>query len=87
MLTLSSPSNNPHDAEKPVTSGKLYTSLYAWQRDTYVEPQKNAIWYGLLGRSSSAPARSQTGKYALLGLTNLITVSGLIGVESPVPDR
>lgn len=76
---------NPHDVKKPVTSGKLYTSLFVRHWDSYVEPQKNTIWYGLLEQSSLSPARRQAGKYAVLGLTNLIAVSGLAGVESPIP--
>ncbi|CAL5867797.1 uncharacterized protein PFLUO_LOCUS2018 [Penicillium psychrofluorescens] len=76
---------NPHDAKKPYTTGKLYTSLFVRHWDAYVEPQKNAIWYGLLEKAPLSPARRQAGKYSVSGLTNLIAVSGLNGVESPIP--
>lgn len=76
---------NPHDAKKPRTTGRLYTSLFVRHWDSYVEPQKNAIWYGLLEQAPLAPARRQAGKFSVSGLTNLISASGLTGVESPIP--
>ncbi|KAJ5218243.1 uncharacterized protein N7498_000342 [Penicillium cinerascens] len=76
---------NPHDAKKPYTSGRLYTSLFVRHWDSYIEPQKNAIWYGLLQQAPLAPARRQAGKFSVSGLTNLISVSGLGAVESPIP--
>lgn len=76
---------NPHDAKKPHTTGRLYTSLFVRHWDAYVEPQKNAIWYGLLEQAPLSPARRQAGKFSVSGLTNLISVSGLTGVESPIP--
>lgn len=76
---------NPHDAKKPHSSGKLYTSLFVRHWDSYVEPQKNAIWYGLLEQAPLESARRCAGKYSVSGLTNLIQVSGLVGVESPIP--
>ncbi|KAJ5463640.1 HelicaseC-terminal [Penicillium sp. IBT 31633x] len=76
---------NPHDAKKPHTTGKLYTSLFVRHWDSYVEPQKNAIFYGLLEQAPLSPARRRAGKYSVSGLTNLIAVSGLTGVESPIP--
>ncbi|KAJ9214466.1 hypothetical protein DTO166G4_3870 [Paecilomyces variotii] len=76
---------NPKDAKKPHSTGRLYTSLFVRHWDSYVEPQKNAIWYGLLQRAPDSPASRQSGKYSVSGLTNLITISGLTGVESPIP--
>lgn len=76
---------NPHDAKKPPTTGRVYTSLFVRHWDTYIEPQKNAIWYGLLERAPLSPARRLAGRYSLSGLTNLFQVSGLAGVESPIP--
>lgn len=76
---------NPHDSKKPHTTGRLYTSLFVRHWDSYVEPQKNAIWYGLLEQAPLSPARRQAGKFTVSGLTNLISVSGLAGVESPIP--
>lgn len=76
---------NPHDAKKSHTTGRVYTSLFVRHWDAYVEPQKNSIWYGLLEQAPLSPARRLAGKYSVSGLTNLITVSGLAGVESPMP--
>ncbi|KAJ5899859.1 Helicase C-terminal [Penicillium taxi] len=76
---------NPHDSKKPHTSGRLYTSLFVRHWDSWIEPQKNAIWYGLLEQAPLTPARRQAGKFSVSGLTNLISVSGLTGVESPIP--
>ncbi|OJJ99482.1 hypothetical protein ASPACDRAFT_79375 [Aspergillus aculeatus ATCC 16872] len=76
---------NPHDAKKPTSTGRLYTSLFVRHWDSYVEPQKNAIWYGLLQQAPLSPPTRQAGKYAVSGLTNLIQVCGLTGVESPIP--
>ncbi|KAJ5777056.1 Oligopeptidase family protein [Penicillium odoratum] len=76
---------NPQDAKKPHTTGRLYTSLFVRHWDAYVDPQKNSIFYGLLEQAPLSPARRQAGKYSVSGLTNLISVSGLTGVESPIP--
>lgn len=75
---------NPHDVKKPLTSGKLYTSLFVRHWDTYVGAQRNAIWYGLLQRSPVSPATRQSGKYSLSELTNLQAAGGLTGVECPM---
>ena len=74
---------NPKDATKPLSSARLYTSLFVRHWDSYIEPQKNAIWYGLLQIRPSASGLRQ--RYSLSGLTNLMAVSGLEGVESPIP--
>ncbi|KAJ5591808.1 uncharacterized protein N7459_002177 [Penicillium hispanicum] len=76
---------NPHDAKKPHTTGRVYTSLFVRHWDAYVEPQKNAIWYGLLEQAPMSPPRRQAGKFSVSGLTNLISVSGLTGIEAPIP--
>lgn len=76
---------NPKDAKKPHSTGRLYTSLFVRHWDSYIEPQKNAIWYGVLQIVPSSTGGRQAGKYSLSGLTNLMAVSGLVGVESPIP--
>lgn len=75
---------NPKDAKKPFSSGRYYTSLFVRHWDTYIEPQRNALWYGLLQLAPSA-ASGTPKKYTVSGLTNLLAVSGLDGVESPIP--
>ncbi|KKK26853.1 hypothetical protein ARAM_003451 [Aspergillus rambellii] len=76
---------NPHDAKKPFSTGRVYTSLFVRHWDSYVEPQQNAIFYGLLQRAPLSPATRQAGRYSVSGLTNLIAICGLTGVESPIP--
>lgn len=75
---------NPHDVRKPLSSGKLYTSLFVRHWDAYTGPQKNAIWYGLLQRAPLSPATRHAGKYSVSGITNLQAISGLTGVECPI---
>ncbi|OXV10489.1 hypothetical protein Egran_01751 [Elaphomyces granulatus] len=75
---------NPKDAKKPLSSARLYTSLFVRHWDSYAEPQKNTIWYGLLQITPSS-ASGPRKKFSLSGLTNLMAVSGLEGVESPIP--
>lgn len=76
---------NPHDVKKPLSTGRVYTSLFVRHWDAWIEPQKNTIWYGLLQRAPLSPPTRHAGKYSISGLTNLIAVSGLNGVESPIP--
>ncbi|KAI9373192.1 Alpha/Beta hydrolase protein [Aspergillus egyptiacus] len=76
---------NPQDAKKPLSTGKLYTGLFVRHWDSYIEPQRNAIFYGLLQRAPLTPVTRHAGKYSLSGVTNLIAICGLTGVESPIP--
>lgn len=77
---------NPRDVQEPHSSGKLYTSLFVRHWDAYVEPQKNTIWYGVLEQAPLSAASKRAGKFSVSsGLTNLIAVCGLDGVESPIP--
>jgi pre-mRNA-splicing helicase BRR2 len=75
---------NPQDAKKPLSSGKYYTSLFVRHWDAYIEPQKNSLWYGLLQELPSAIA-NKSKKYASSSVNNLLAVSGLTGVEAPIP--
>ncbi|KAE8346850.1 hypothetical protein BDV24DRAFT_122319 [Aspergillus arachidicola] len=77
--------HNPQDAKKPHTTGRLYSSLFVRHWDSYIEPQTNSIWYGLLQQAPLTPATRHAGKYSTSALTNLISVCGLTGVESPIP--
>ena len=76
---------NPHDAKKPLSSARLYTKLFVRHWDAYTTPQKNSIFYGLLQRAPFSPATRHAGKYSVSGLTNLLAVTGLTGVECPMP--
>jgi pre-mRNA-splicing helicase BRR2 len=71
--------HNPKEAEKPRSSGKIYTSLFVRHWDTYVEPQKNSIFYGTLKRSS------YSDRYSLSRLSNLLHSFGVGYLECPIP--
>lgn len=73
---------NPKQAKKPLSSGKLYTSLFVRHWDTYVEPQKNSVWFGTLRRSSYGPGR---GEYSLSTPINLLHAFGVGDLECPIP--
>ncbi|KAK2758623.1 hypothetical protein FQN54_003313 [Arachnomyces sp. PD_36] len=73
---------NPKQAKKPHSSGKLYTSLFVRHWDTYVEPQRNSVWYGTLRRSSSNPGNRE---YSVTPLVNLLHSFGVGDLECPIP--
>ncbi|PGH07760.1 hypothetical protein AJ80_07965 [Polytolypa hystricis UAMH7299] len=76
--------HNPTEAKKPLSSGKLYTSLFVRHWDKYIQPQKNALWYGTLQLQPSIHGRS-TDYYCLSELKNLFRLLDLKNVESPIP--
>ena len=65
---------NEEDEPRKYSSGRLYESLMVRHWDHYVEPQRNALWHGILQR--------QKPRYTLGKLTNVLKGSGL---ESPIP--
>lgn len=69
---------NPEAEKKPLSSAKVYTSLFARHWDSWVSENRNAIFYGTLQH------HSKEGTYALAapGLTNILAGTGL---QSPVP--
>ncbi|KIW01699.1 uncharacterized protein PV09_06878 [Verruconis gallopava] len=67
---------NPETAPKRFTTGRLYKSLFVRHWDTYVAPQRNAIFYGSLA------VCSESGRYVLSKLDNVLVGTGL---ESPIP--
>lgn len=66
---------NPELAEVPLSSARVYDSLFVRHWDTYITPQKSAIFSGSL--SSSGGIYSSSG-----GVKNLF--GGVKGLESPV---
>jgi dipeptidyl aminopeptidase/acylaminoacyl peptidase len=70
---------NPETAEKPHTTGRVYTSLFVRHWDSYVTENTSAIWYGLL--------RPMGGAYGLAppGLVNALKGTKDLRLESPVP--
>ncbi|OJD21025.1 hypothetical protein ACJ73_07638 [Blastomyces percursus] len=75
---------NPSTAKKPLSSGKLYTSLFVRHWDEYITPQKNAIWLGTLQKASSS-AEDKRSRYKLSELKNLFNFIGWPEIESPIP--
>ncbi|KLU87712.1 hypothetical protein MAPG_06706 [Magnaporthiopsis poae ATCC 64411] len=78
--------NPDKDDEKVYHTGRVYSSLYVRHWDSYVNKNKNTVWYGVLKRQpasgsdgmSAAPAMSVEGQ----GLINALAGTKL---ESPVP--
>ena len=67
---------NPELEPKRHATGALYDSTFVRHWDEYVNPNRNAIWYGLL--------RPDAGKYKLSGLNNAMRGSN-VTLESPIP--
>ncbi|KAL8647886.1 MAG: hypothetical protein Q9226_006244 [Calogaya cf. arnoldii] len=66
-------------AEKPASTARIYTDIYVRHWDTYLTPQRNAVFGGVLRRGN--------GTYSLAGeLTNYVTGKcNATCAESPVP--
>ncbi|OIW35372.1 hypothetical protein CONLIGDRAFT_55181 [Coniochaeta ligniaria NRRL 30616] len=80
---------NPENERASRSSAKVYDSLFVRQWDSWVGPERNALWYGRLQRSakknSSASSSSSSGEFRFAssqGLTNVLAGTGLV---SPVP--
>ncbi|KKA26390.1 hypothetical protein TD95_001376 [Thielaviopsis punctulata] len=67
---------NPANSKPSYSTAKIYTSLFVRHWDSYLTPNKNSVWYGLLKRNNA--------KYSLAqpGLINALHGTGL---ECPVP--
>ena len=72
---------NPENDSKKHSTGKIYDSLMVRHWDTYVTPNKNAIWHGVLYKAKPHITESR-GRYSLGDLTNVLQGSRL---ESPIP--
>jgi len=73
--------HNPEGEPKKQSSGMLYDSLMVRHWDTYVTPNKNMIWHGIL-QKATPHITEKKGRYSLGDLTNVVKGSGL---ESPIP--
>ena len=69
------------DEPKKYSTGMLYESIMVRHWDHYVQPQRNALWHGIL-RRQKPHITEKTGRYNLGKLTNVLIGSGL---ESPIP--
>ncbi|KAL1843736.1 hypothetical protein VTJ49DRAFT_117 [Mycothermus thermophilus] len=67
---------NPETDKKPLSSAKVYTSLFVRHWDTWNSDRKRSIFYGALGE--------EDGKLVLLGNT-LTNALGGTNLSSPVP--
>lgn len=72
---------NPEAEKKPLSSAKVYTSLFARHWDSWVSENRNAVFYGSLKKSSS-PSVSSSLTLEAPGLVNVLAGTGL---QSPVP--
>lgn len=65
---------NPESAPKAHSTGRLYKKLFVRHWDDYVNPEKNALFYGVL-------SKGKDGKYEMGSLVNALKNTGL---ESPI---
>lgn len=69
--------HNPESEKKPYSSAKVYTSLFVRHWDSWVNDNRNAIFYGSLKRGSGGAYRLEPP-----GLVNVLAGTRL---QSPVP--
>ncbi|KAI5308425.1 hypothetical protein KEM55_005751, partial [Ascosphaera atra] len=74
--------HNPANATKPLSSAKLYTSLFVRHWDEYVTAEKNTIFFGALQKTTCGDG---SASYSLLQLNNLLHSINIKGLESPIP--
>ncbi|KAI0135545.1 dipeptidyl peptidase [Daldinia grandis] len=67
---------NSEDEKKPLSSGKVYTSLFVRHWDSYVSKHRQGLFYGALKKG---------GKYWTLQDRNLINALAGTKLECPVP--
>ena len=72
---------NSKDEVKPVSSARIYDSLFVRHWDRYVTPQRNSIFVALL-QKSEAKVMGRQGRYSLLGFKNALEGHKL---ECPIP--
>jgi dipeptidyl aminopeptidase/acylaminoacyl peptidase len=75
---------NPQDAPKKYHTGRLYDSLMVRHWDTYITPNTNALWYGVL-RTSKLHVTESKGRYNLSRLTNALKDTHLESPIAPFP--
>lgn len=76
---------NPESDKKPLSSAKVYTSLFARHWDSWVSENRNAIFYGSLKRSSSSATTTTSNYTYTLESPGLVNVLAGTGLQSPVP--
>ncbi|KAM5457597.1 hypothetical protein MaudCBS49596_000794 [Microsporum audouinii] len=74
---------NPSNVKKPVSSGKIYTSLFVRHWDEYTQDEKHTIWVGTVYKSPFS--RAESPQYTISGLKNVFKLFNLPPrVESPI---
>ncbi|KAB8670409.1 hypothetical protein FH972_026322 [Carpinus fangiana] len=73
---------NGETAPKLHTTGKLYHSLYVRHWDTWIEPQRQAVWYASLTTTSEVEDASKTKVWSLSSAVNVLRGTSL---ECPMP--
>jgi len=75
---------NPHNKQVSRSSARAYDSLFARHWDSWVGPERNAVWYGLLRRRATKQQGEAGFTFASSGggLTNALAGTGLV---SPIP--
>ncbi|KAL8993485.1 MAG: hypothetical protein Q9188_007320 [Gyalolechia gomerana] len=91
MFAMAYPNGTAYNedlAEEPASTARIYTDIYVRHWDTYLTPQRNAVFGGVLARSngSSSYNSSSSMSYSLRGqLTNYVTGKcNATCAESPV---
>ena len=77
LTGLATPSGELYNAEKPQSTGKVYTSLFVRQWDAYVTENRNAIWYTTF--------RKVEGTFIHVGPLRNALKGHTFSLESPVP--
>lgn len=73
------------DDEKVYHTGRAYSSLYVRHWDSYVNKNKNAVWYGTLKWQPASGSDSKSPRTLLVESQGLINALAGTGLESPVP--
>ena len=84
LVALAKPDGSlysPSTDRPPRSSARVYDSVMVRDWDTYVTPNRNAIWHGFLQKGASRFTKRQAA-YSLGDLTNVLKGSKL---ESPIP--
>ncbi|CZT09820.1 related to secreted dipeptidyl-peptidase V precursor [Rhynchosporium graminicola] len=80
LATPTGEAYNPEKQKKPVSTGKVYTSLFVRHWDSYVGVNKSAIWYTTLKRRSGSGHQG----FVVRPLTNALAGHSF-ALESPLP--
>lgn len=81
-MTPSGAIYNPETEKKPLSTARVYTSLFARHWDSWVTENRNAIFYGSLKRKSTSSSSDLDLTLESPGLTNVLANTTL---QSPVP--